>query len=288
MNVEDSPLVSVVIACYNHENFVQDCIKSVVAQTYDNIELIIIDDGSKDSSVEKISELTNVCQNRFSRFEFRHRSNKGLTATLNEALEWCQGEYYCPFASDDIMLENKTEVQVNYLMHNLDVVAVFGSVYLINNDGIFLKEWPLKSKKYNFNDIFLHKHSLPAPSQMIRMNTIRKIGGYNKDIVIEDWYTYLKLSKMGEIVSKSNFVCEYRIHDTNFSKNLQKLHEGRKQVLSIFSHEQKYNEAFQKIHFMNAMEIAKEDKSFLIFKLIRIFLKYPFLFLWFLLNRFKV
>ena len=92
MNVEDSPLVSVVIACYNHENFVQDCIKSVVAQTYDNIELIIIDDGSKDSSVEKISELIDVCQNRFSRFEFRHRSNKGLTATLNEALERRQGE----------------------------------------------------------------------------------------------------------------------------------------------------------------------------------------------------
>ena len=54
MQNNEKPLVSVVIPCYNHEKFVQDCIQSVIDQTYENIELIIIDDGSKDSSVDKI------------------------------------------------------------------------------------------------------------------------------------------------------------------------------------------------------------------------------------------
>ena len=54
MSQESQPLVSIVIPCYNHEGFVQDCIRSVIDQTYQNIELIIIDDGSKDNSVEKI------------------------------------------------------------------------------------------------------------------------------------------------------------------------------------------------------------------------------------------
>ncbi len=102
---KQKPLVSVVIPCYNHENFVQDSIQSVIDQTYQNIELIIIDDGSKDGSVEKIQEMIPACQERFVRFEFRHRPNKGLSATLNEALEWCEGEYYSPIASDDIILD---------------------------------------------------------------------------------------------------------------------------------------------------------------------------------------
>lgn len=84
--MNQKPLVSVVIPCYNHENYVQECIKSAIEQDYENIELIIIDDGSKDESVNKIQELVPGCEKRFCRFEFRTRPNKGLCKTLNEAL----------------------------------------------------------------------------------------------------------------------------------------------------------------------------------------------------------
>ena len=111
MNQSNQPLVSVAIPCYNHERFVQDSIQSIIDQTYQNIELIIIDDGSRDGSVEKIKEMIPACQERFVRFEFRHRPNKGLSATLNEALEWCEGKYFSALASDDIVLKNKIDKQ---------------------------------------------------------------------------------------------------------------------------------------------------------------------------------
>ena len=64
MKENNQPLVSVVIPCYNHEQFVRDSIQSVIDQTYQNIELIIIDDGSKDSSVEIIKKMLSACEQR--------------------------------------------------------------------------------------------------------------------------------------------------------------------------------------------------------------------------------
>ena len=132
---KQKPLVSVVIPCYNHEKFVQDCIQSVINQTYENIELIIIDDGSKDGSVEKIQEMIPICKQRFIRFEFRYRPNKGLSATLNEALEWCHGKYFSAIASDDMLLAEKLMVQVPILEADDACKGVFGNMILINDQN---------------------------------------------------------------------------------------------------------------------------------------------------------
>lgn len=85
------PLVSIVIPCYNHENYIEDSIQSIIDQTYPSIELII-DDGSKDQSVEKNSSHATACEYVFDMY-FNTRPNKGLCATLNEALALCKGKY---------------------------------------------------------------------------------------------------------------------------------------------------------------------------------------------------
>ena len=135
-----SALVSVVIPCYNHARYVKECIKSVIDQDFKNIELIIIDDGSKDASVQVIEEMRGACEARFARFEFIHRENKGVCNTLNQALEWCQGEYYAALASDDVWLTFKLKTQVEYLETHPEVVAVFGGVTLIDEHGNILRK----------------------------------------------------------------------------------------------------------------------------------------------------
>lgn len=260
MNVEDSPLVSVVIACYNHENFVQDCIKSVVAQTYDNIELIIIDDGSKDSSVEKISELIDVCQNRFSRFEFRHRSNKGLTATLNEALEWCQGEYYCPFASDDIMVSNRILLQLEYLKKNDQCAGVFGAYEVIDEYGVVCGFRKKTKRRYKFKDIYLHNHELPAPTQLLKMSVIKEIGGYAENIIIEDWYMWLKISKLGYTLDYIDILfVKYRKHDSNISNKLGLILQERLRIIEMFNDRKLLNDAYAYAFLVAANEYLMSD-----------------------------
>ena len=258
--MSDQPLVSVVIPCYNHEQFVQDCIQSVIDQTYQNIELIIIDDGSSDRSVEKIQEMVDSCKERFTHFEFRHRPNKGLSATLNESLEWCQGEYYCPFASDDIMIKNKILLQLEYLRNHDQCAGVFGAFEVIDQNSQVLTNRRKRNRGYTFKDIFLHQHELPAPTQMLRMNIVREVGGYKNDILIEDWYMWLKISKLGYSLDFIDVVfAMYRRHENNTSNKLELIAEGRKQIIALFKDSKFVDEAYLFAYLVSANEYLYID-----------------------------
>ncbi|HKM37823.1 MAG TPA: glycosyltransferase, partial [Thiopseudomonas sp.] len=185
---EQQPLVSIVIPCYNHAQFVQETIQSVIDQDYENIELIIIDDGSKDNSVDVIQEIIPACKERFIRFEFRFRPNKGLCATLNEALEWCEGKYYSAIASDDVMISDKCSIQVEFFIENPEYDAVFGSAYIIDNNGKLIRKNKKKSEDVTFKDLFLVKKMVSAPTQMIKLDAIKSAGEYPVGEYIEDWY----------------------------------------------------------------------------------------------------
>lgn len=275
MEKHKQPLVSIVIPCYNHETFVQDCIQSVIDQNYENIELIIIDDGSKDSSVEIIQKMIPACKQRFTRFEFRQRPNKGLSATLNEALEWCEGEYYSAIASDDLMLKDKTEIQVRFLEKNKEIIAVFSGIKLIDENNIVIGELLRDSQRYNFKKIIMHEHDLPAPTQMIRMNSLKNIGGYNSNILIEDWYMWIKLSELGDLFYMKKILCLYRRHNSNISSNLLIMQQGRLQVLDEFKSSKYYNRACKKIEWVNFIESISVSKHMKFFKYIKIFFYNP-------------
>ncbi|TID67775.1 glycosyltransferase family 2 protein [Acinetobacter junii] len=263
MNSLEKPLVSVVIPCYNHENFVQGCIQSVIDQTYQNIELIIIDDGSKDNSVLKIKEMREQCVKRFSRFEFRQRENKGLSVTLNESLEWCKGTFYSAIASDDMMLKDKIKIQVNYLMEDntKDIVGVFGGYNLIDNNNLILKTCVKKAKIYCFNDIFFHNFDLPAPSALLLLDAVKKVGGYAESLKIEDWYMWLKLTESGnKLIYLNNVLVNYRSHEKNTSKNFIVMNEERIKVINHFFHKQNYESAHLKVQWLKATDYLYVNK----------------------------
>ena len=279
MENNDLPLVSVVIPCYNHEQFVQDSIQSVIDQTYLNIELIIIDDGSKDSSVEKIQQMIPTCEQRFTRFEFRSRPNKGLSATLNEALTWCGGKYYSAIASDDMMFPNKTEDQVSFLNGHADIVAIFGGVNIIDENNKSVGVWLRDEATYRFDDILLHKHELPAPTALVRLCAIKEAGGYKANLKIEDWYMWLKISQNSNIYYKNIIFCKYRRHGYNTSANFSLMHLERFKVLNEFRNSKDFDIACKNIEWINASEYLRVNcyKSFYLY--FHILIKYPVFFM---------
>ena len=241
--MNDSPLVSVVIPCYNHEKYVSAAIDGIIAQDYPNIELIIIDDGSKDGSVAVIEQKIVECRKRFVRFEFRHRPNKGLSATLNEALQWCQGKYVSFIASDDIMLSHKTSLQVAYLQNNPHISCLSANVQFIDDDGNILGRTHQTQREYGFDEVFI-RNQLIAPTQMHTLSAVLSVGGFDENIMIEDWYLWLKLLNQGHrVVLLDDVLVSYRQHDSNMSANLSKMFQAERQILDLYQDKPNYQKA---------------------------------------------
>ncbi len=125
-------LVTVLIPCYNHEQYIEQAITSVLSQDYQPIELIVIDDGSTDSSPKIIKNLHDKLCN----FTYIPQQNKGLIATLKSGLNRAKGEFFCELASDDFLTSNSISRRVNKLDANPDSVAVFTDAYAVDGDVV--------------------------------------------------------------------------------------------------------------------------------------------------------
>lgn len=239
--IKSTPLVSVVIPCYNHSCYVEEAIQSVIDQDYENIELIIIDDGSSDDSVSKIGRMLSACQQRFKRFEFISRPNKGLCATLNESLEWCQGEFFSAVASDDVWLPHKINKQVELFLSpgNENVGVISGEMVIMNFKGVAelkSKFQPLKVVFYNFLDVYHARARINAPAAMIRTQCVRDAGGYNVNVIIEDLYMWLSITSLGySVMAVSEIFSKYRIHNSNTFSKIEEMQESRIKLLKHFS-----------------------------------------------------
>ncbi|MCF6439045.1 glycosyltransferase [Pseudoalteromonas luteoviolacea] len=234
-------LVTVVVPCYNHQDYVEDCIQSIIEQSYQNIELIIIDDGSKDDSVKKIQSFEQVCNERFVRFHFIHRPNKGACATLNEGISLATGDYIALFASDDAMLPGRIASQVAIMHRDLNIKAVFGAVKNIDDNGTLIGKTNVAETVYDYEDILLNRAKLLAPTMLIDSVALKEVSPIPEDVVIEDRYIQLSITeKYGKcIFSSKEFYAYYRRHGSNTSSNIDKLFEKNVELINRFECDKK-------------------------------------------------
>ena len=135
MNHPDLPLVSISIPAYNHERYVQETIRSVIEQDYPRIELIVIDDGSKDSTWAKIEALRGECEKRFERVVMYTRPNKGRVATALEIGTLLRGDFCGGIASDDRFLPGAISALLKPMLEDESIGNVVGVNILIDADS---------------------------------------------------------------------------------------------------------------------------------------------------------
>lgn len=240
MDTKNLPLVSVLIPAYNHEKYIQQTINSIINQTYSNIELIILDDGSKDKTWNKIIELKPNCEKRFANIHFETKQNEGTCITLNKLLEFANGEFIYIIASDDLAKSKAIEKEVEFLLNNPEYALVVGdNEYIDSNDNqIFrtqkgftsniqnakyktVKEFLSAKLRVDFlsNDFgsykTLYKENYIPNGYLIKKDIFKTIGHFTKDAPLEDYWLMLQISKYKKLKFIDEVLFSYRIHDTN-------------------------------------------------------------------------
>ena len=265
------PLVSVLLASYNHEKYVEAAVRSVMAQKGVAFDLIVIDDGSKDKSPEILERLSAEL-----RFRYVHRENRGVVATLNELVSLARGKYFCSFASDDVMPPDRLKIQSDYLVNHPQHKVCFGQIHLMDEQGNvsaepdprYLKSIP----EITFEEFFLGIKDIHGCSEMIDMAEFRRLGGYNEACFQEDFPMILKLlHEYGRAPVITCNCCYYRIHGNNLSSlnnkdSINKIYEGMIRAIDCYKDHVLYRKAraafkanwFSALAYNNKVEALKK------------------------------
>ncbi|MFB0935236.1 MAG: glycosyltransferase [Propionivibrio sp.] len=254
-------LVTVIIASYNHAPYIEQSIRSVLEQTHPHVELLVIDDGSTDDSVERIEALQTVHG-----FDFRVQQNKGLTRTLNEATARAKGAFIAPFGSDDIMLKDRLALQMKHVAGKPEVGICAGNIELMHADGTPYppspRARPASFRRMDFDDVFLErKPYVPAPTMLIRREALDKVGGFNPAIRLEDLYIQLKITHAGYCIDAlGETLARYRKHQTNTYKNIRFMTESILRIYQDYVDHPAYEQV--KFRFINSMLVkaSRRDK----------------------------
>lgn len=251
------PLVSVIISSYNHAPYIEASIESVLAQTYSQIELLVIDDGSKDDSVERISRLRDLYT-----FDFMVQPNQGLSRTLNAAIARARGSLIVPFGSDDIMLPERIALQVAYLEGKPEVGICAGNIQTIDTSGAVVGGGVLPRRRLDFEDVFLdRKPGAPAPTLMFRREALEAVGGFDPLVRLEDLMIELKITRAGYFIDVlGEVLAQYRVHATNTYKNHGFMVENVLSTYAQFSDHPAYNEVCNRFRNSMLLKCARGNK----------------------------
>jgi glycosyltransferase involved in cell wall biosynthesis len=209
------PLISVVLPVYNASEFVAQAIQSVLDQTFTDFELIIINDGSTDNSLEIIKSFSDP------RIVLINQHNQGALSAVLNGVTICKGEFIARMDHDDICIKDRFEKQIAFLNKHPDVSVVSGAVKYIDEKGVELsRSFPLTSvyaiKKYllKYGSVIVH------PAVMMRRKDFEAVGGYSKGSGdrFHDYHLWVKYIRKGyQIRNESRIVLKYRLLESAIS-----------------------------------------------------------------------
>lgn len=235
--IMELPLITVAVTSFNHAQFIVYALDSVLKEDFPNKEIIIIDDGSTDNSVNLIRDWVDLHKDNIP-VTFISRENKGLAYTLNELLANAKGSYIALLASDDAFSNNGITKRFMALHKTNKLVAV-GDCSVIDNEGVttnhsWMKEVMKRDISLYSSERGIMKEILVNPAfsgsvLLVNKEVYKKIGNYPKDFFAEEWFFYQRCAAKKYIVYIDEVVSEYRRHDSNTSgENIT----GRKHLVS--------------------------------------------------------
>lgn len=267
-------LISIIIPAYNHEKYITQCLESFLTQTYSNLELVILNDGSTDDTHSKITFFLEKHGKKFTNVEYINKKNEGVSKTLNTGMKLAKGKFVLVLASDDFAfsdsaIEKQLSLFYNSTGEDNQVGVACGDMCIVDeqnkivawdscrrNISINSSETKFKtttsfyaswrrdfdgfeylSDHFGSYDSLLISHYMPNGC-LIRKSALEEVGYYTENICTEDWDIWLKISKNYKFKFTPEILFAYRWHTCNTQKTREK--EIRRDIFNLITKEKDY------------------------------------------------
>ncbi|MGZ3612113.1 MAG: glycosyltransferase family 2 protein [Ktedonobacteraceae bacterium] len=222
------PMVSIVIPCYNYGHFLSETLESVLAQTWQHWECIVVDDGSIDNT----AQVAGIFQNRDPRIKYIHQHNQGVSAARNAGINACRGNYIQLLDADDKLEVQKLEKQVAYLERHPGVDIVYSDVRYFQENKLVLnadiskrRAFPLVSGAGDEIVLsFIRRNIMVINAPLVKISVFKNIGPFNQSLVgHEDWEYWLRCALAGRRFSYQDDESTHalvRVHPKSATQNV--------------------------------------------------------------------
>lgn len=226
MNI-NNVLITVYITNYNYGKYIKQAIESVLNQTCQDFELIIIDDGSSDNSKEIIESYSHLSQ-----VQIIYQQNKGLNITNNVALKLANGQFIVRLDADDYFEKDALKLMSEALLADDELGLVFPNYYLVDEDGNVLHE----EKRHSFEeDVTLLDMPAHGACTMIRKSFLQALGGYDEEFRCQDGYDlWVRFTAKHKVNNVNHILFSYRRHGDNLTTNEDKILNTRMAIKEKF------------------------------------------------------
>jgi glycosyltransferase involved in cell wall biosynthesis len=227
-----SPIVSVIIPAYNAAKYLAETVDSVINQSFDDIEILIIDDGSTDNTLE----IANQYQRHDHRIRVISQSNQGVSATRNNGVAHSKGKYIAFLDADDLWLYNKLKCHLEHFNDNRNLAVSFGRVCFLDPDGEVTNNFskPVRShlKPYHF---FYENPTITSSNLVIRREVFDQIGFFDESMSYsedQEWCLRVLSSEHWQVEGMNQVLMYYRTTNGGLSSHLHRMEEGWEMLAS--------------------------------------------------------
>ena len=238
------PLASVVIPCYNQAQFLAGAIESVLAQTYREIEIVVVDDGSPDDTREVVSRYPGV--------RYMRQENQGLAGARNTGFKQSKGEYVVFLDADDHLTPNAIESHLSCFAEHSETGFVVGDIDHMTLNGSYAgsPRWPLLESN-QYEELLRVNHVANTIAVMFRRSVIEQLGGFNASCSpAEDYELLLRAARLFPSAHHHTVVAQYRRHPANLSRKgtvmLRAMHRVMEMQLPLLGRNPRLIKAWRK------------------------------------------
>ena len=203
-----APQVSIVVACYNAQPFLTAALQSVVQQSFQEWEMIVVNDGSTDGSLEELHALAS----RDSRVRVFDQPNQGQNVAANQGIQQSRAPLIARMDADDISDPNRLEQQVAFMAAHPEVGLLGGQISRLGDQRSGLQSNFPTEHQAIIDCLLKNHHAICNPAIVFRRDLFDQIGGYWEHNIAEDWDMFLRMGEVSQLANLDACVLQYRFH----------------------------------------------------------------------------